>query len=299
MLSKMAEMVGAERLSRGLYWTRALSLVSGCTHCSPGCHKCWSAAATHMRAWNPNIKIARNNLGLTNPHGKFNGNIRLHPELINLPSVTKKPTVWAVWNDLFHVDIQYSFQALALSEMAYNKRHIFITCTKRADRMQSVISRFYKEAIANKLIPDEIIPIPNLITMITAENQDMADERIPYLLQTESACRAVSVEPLLSNIDFTAIPFGKDWGNEDMHYKALLGTDVEGIGHYSVVPKGYSNKINWITVGAETPVGPKSRKPEFDWIDNIHQQCHEAGVPIFMKNSLKPFYRHLPQEFPL
>jgi protein gp37 len=33
-------------IENGRYWDRALSLVDGCTPCSPGCDHCWSAAMT-------------------------------------------------------------------------------------------------------------------------------------------------------------------------------------------------------------------------------------------------------------
>lgn len=34
--------------------------------------------------------------------GKFNGHIITHPERLDIPLKRKKPTVYAVWNDLFH-----------------------------------------------------------------------------------------------------------------------------------------------------------------------------------------------------
>ena len=44
------------RIDRGLYWDRALSVVSGCSPISEGCDHCWAAQEAHMRENNPNAK---------------------------------------------------------------------------------------------------------------------------------------------------------------------------------------------------------------------------------------------------
>ena len=45
--------------------------------------------------------------------------------------------------------------------------------------------------------------------------------------------------------------------------------------------------IDWVIIGAETGNRKGKVIPEKEWIDNIVSGCHEAGVPVFMKNSLK------------
>lgn len=45
--------------------------------------------------------------------------------------------------------------------------------------------------------------------------------------------------------------------------------------------------IDWVIIGAETGNRKGKVIPEKKWIDNIVSGCHEAGVPVFMKNSLK------------
>ena len=44
---------------------------------------------------------------------------------------------------------------------------------------------------------------------------------------------------------------------------------------------------SWVIIGAETGNRKGKVIPEKEWIDNIVSGCHEAGVPVFMKNSLK------------
>jgi protein gp37 len=48
---------------------------------------------------------------------------------------------------------------------------------------------------------NKLWPLPNVWLGVTAENQQMADERIPILLQVPAAVRFVSVEPMLGSVD--------------------------------------------------------------------------------------------------
>jgi protein gp37 len=78
-------------ISKGRYWDLPWSLVDGCTPCSPGCDHCWSAGMAH--------RFYRQHL--TTCDGKFNGHVAVRPERLDIPLKRRKPTVYAVWNDLF------------------------------------------------------------------------------------------------------------------------------------------------------------------------------------------------------
>ena len=57
--------------------------------------------------------------------------------------------------------------------------------------------------------------------------------------------------------------------------------------------------IDWIIIGSET--GNRKRKitPKDEWIRPIVKQADESGIPIFMKDNLKPYWHgELRQEFP-
>ena len=79
------------------YWQCSLTLVEGCTPVSAGCDNCWSAGAWH-----------RFKRGLTDDKGKFTGEVVIRESRLDLPLKTKNPTVWAVWNDLFHENVKLS-----------------------------------------------------------------------------------------------------------------------------------------------------------------------------------------------
>jgi len=125
----------AERIAKGLWWDRALTLVEGCTNVSPACDNCWAESATAMRSKQKNEKIQERYKGLTNKKGKFNGKIKMMWKALKIPASVKKPTVFAVWNDLFHDKVNLKFQKAAWDMMWGNSHHTFIVLTKRPERM--------------------------------------------------------------------------------------------------------------------------------------------------------------------
>ena len=59
------------------------------------------------------------------------------------------------------------------------------------------------------------------------------------------------------------------------------------------------NKIKWVIVGAETGNRKGKVIPKKEWIMTIKEQCKEAGVPLFMKESLRELMGNdFVQEFP-
>jgi len=72
--------------------------------------------------------------------------------------------------------------------------HTYLVLTKRAKRMSEFLINLCTEM--KDEIPD------NVWHGVTAENQQRADERIPYLLQVPGK-RWLSIEPLLENIDIS------------------------------------------------------------------------------------------------
>lgn len=214
------------------YWDKAWTLVDGCTSISEGCLNCWS------RAMNNRFK-----------RGNFS---KVFPRYTNLglPLKTRKPTVFAVWNDLFHEKANRYFIKRAFDIMVNchktNKGHTFLVLTKRASRMAHFVSSWID------YIPD------NIYLGITAENQKRLEERLPYLLDID-AKKFISIEPMLSEID-------------------LLG--IKWIAEKFVrYPK--DTTVHQIICGAET--GHLARKTPFHAISNLRDQCLIAGVPFFLK----------------
>lgn len=87
----------------------------------------------------------------------------------------------------------------------------------------------------------------------TVENQEYADLRIPYLVDTGARVRFLSCEPLLGPIDLSP------W---------LRSPDI-------------TPWIDWVIVGGES--GPGHRPLNLDHARQIRDQCVESGVPFFFK----------------
>jgi len=109
-------------------------------------------------------------------------------------------------------------------------------------------------------------PLLNVMVGVTVENQAAADERIPELLQTPAACRFLSCEPILEELDlqhWIKCACSEIWPNE---------------GHPPDCP---TKKLNWVIVGGES--GPNARPCHVEWIRSIVRQCREAGVACWVK----------------
>lgn len=257
--------VSPERMARGLYWHEAWKLVEGCTHVSAGCDRCWSAKETHARAAHPNVKISVPKQGLVEG-GHFNGKIRLRKDNLDKPLRRRKPTVYAIWNDLFHEDVPKSFIVATFSAAINSNIHKYLFLTKRPERLNEVI------AIAGECgaLP---IPLPlHLWLGVSVEDQKTADERIPLLLQTPAAKRFVSYEPALGLVDFSAyLP------------QTVLPDQDDGTGYMTT-------GLNWIIMGGENGKGARPMNP--DWARKTRDDCKAAGVPFFFKNGVLDGVEH-------
>jgi protein gp37 len=90
-------------------------------------------------------------------------------------------------------------------------------------------------------------------------NQATADKAVPDLLMCNDLAPVLflSAEPLLGPINLQRL--------QDDGRFATPGLDG----------------LDWIIVGGES--GSGARPCNLEWIDDIRQQCHEAGVPCFVK----------------
>lgn len=118
----------------------------------------------------------------------------------------------------------------------------------------------------------------------TCENQEMADKRIPELLEIPARVRFLSCEPLLGPVNLAEcapmVLDGQDWNPS-------VTNAFNGMCHH---PKtcveqpfspGSQNGIHWVIIGGES--GPKARPMHPDWARSIRDQCVAAGVPVFFK----------------
>lgn len=195
------------------------------------------------------------------------------PEERLVKLTSKRPSIIAIWNDLFHEKIGITEISKTFAYMAVNPQNLYLVLTKRAERMQDY---FYRQDIiriaAEELSgldrddwtdeehpePTWTLPLPNVWLGVTAENQKAADERIPQLCATPAAVRFLSVEPLLEGT----------W--------LKLGWSYPG-----TWKKTRGCAINWVILGAETGAGRRPCKEE--WVRSLVQQCKDYDVPVWIK----------------
>jgi len=232
-------MIDVRRLARGIYWERAWSLVERCTRVSDGCKNCW-AQAGHDR-WKRSDKVTP------------------RPDRLEQPLRRRKPTVYAIWDDLFHDAVPFEFIRGAFAVMSLAERHRFIVLTKRSKRARIVLENIH--------FKDCAWPLPNVILGTSVETCDYG-WRIDELLACPAACRMLSLEPLLGPVDLD--------GRSDPRRPGVQHWDYlnKETGHVHTVP-------NWVVVGAET--GPHRRPCKLAHVESIAGQCRDAGVPCYVK----------------
>lgn len=251
--------------------------VTGCTKVSEGCRNCYAE------------RMANRLRGRCGYPADEPFRVTLHPDRLEEPLRWRKPSMVFVCSmgDLFHEDIPESFISAVFYVMQVANQHSFLILTKRPARMAEFLDRWVH---CDHAYPDYAWhigagsnsgrpygyghyraegkrrpPLPNVWLGVTVENQEMADKRIPILLQIPAAIRFVSVEPLLGHINIAG-------------YLGWNGLRRMGDG---LLYRWAAPKIDWVICGGET--GPHARPMHPDWARNLRDQCQAAGVPFFFK----------------
>jgi protein gp37 len=301
-------------------WTpiRARNLLNGavgwhCEHVSEGCRNCYAERINQRLG--TGLAFKPGHLG-----GKFGPDIELFldEKMLLAPLRWKKPRRVFVCSmtDLFADFIPDTWIDRMFAVMALAPQHTFQVLTKRSARMRKYFSGIPEEpaepAFRDALIegwaqelwcrrnpkepdPSEWLavhmPLPNVWLGVSAERQQEADERVPDLLATPAAVRFVSAEPLLGEIDFTALTFpgasGRDvrfdaLGPQVINYAAHI--DPQDPGVKAAVARVLNTRLpflDWLIVGGES--GPHARPMHPDWARKIRDDCGAAGVPFFFK----------------
>ena len=294
-------------------WTEATwNPTTGCDRVSPGCANCYALAMAKRLKAAGNPRYQKDGGPASGP----GFGLTVHPDLLGLPLRWRKPRLVFVnsMSDLFHEDVPDAFIAAIWKTMAQAPQHTFQVLTKRPDRMQRALTLSPRLRLAAR----DYWPLPNVHLGVSVENQRMADERIPVLLDTPAAVRFLSCEPLLGPLDLR--PWLRPWPG----YCQVCGGALKPPSATSCLACGSSDtdegppaprrfeRISWVICGGESGPGSAERKlvercdfvdgdweskhcplcdatgwrPKLQalaWVRSIRDQCVAAGVPFHFK----------------
>ncbi|MBR2111653.1 MAG: DUF5131 family protein [Helicobacter sp.] len=213
-------------------WTdKTWNVITGCTQTSPACQNCYAKAMTRrLKA----MKLKKYASGWDK--------IVFHEDILNEILTKKYPHGIKIFvnsmSDTFHEDISDHKIKKLFIMMNQRVDLTFQVLTKRAKRMFEFIST------------NKDILTPNIQLGVTAENQEMFNQRVKYLapLKEMQITTFVSCEPLLESIDISE----------------------------------YIDCINWVIVGGEKAY-KKGRIMEYEWVKDIYSQCQKNQTPFFFK----------------
>ncbi len=221
--------------------------------------------------------------------------------------------------DVDQHELDCVFAAMLCSEITTRPSHEFLILTKRPDAMAAYFApgpdtllrrwgkagngwlhvgkgdELFSEYADGQTIPQEMTstrdnlrqnylwPLPNVWLGVTVCNQAEADAKIPLLLQTPAAKRFVSVEPMLGQVDLTAINCRED--DAEWRLNALTAEawceNSDSASAYCDYVDGVQ-KLDWVICGGET--GPGARPMHPDWVRSLRDQCQCTDVPFFFKS---------------
>lgn len=261
---------------------RVWNPVTGCTKISPGCQNCYAD------------RVAKRLRGRCGYDADEPFRVTLHPERLEEPLRWRKPGMIFVCSmgDLFHEDVPFNYIDRVFKRINGSPQHDFLILTKRPERMREYFARSMKflcaacQGTGCSYCLDhgyqnwEMKPYSNVWLGVTAENQEMADERIPILLQIPAAVRFVSMEPMLGPVDLTAVRL-PDHLQPDWAYGMPYGITFDALQPNESHIYDSENHLDWVICGSES--GPNHRKTKIEWIRDLREQCISANVPFFLK----------------
>lgn len=271
-------------------WTNATwNVLVGCTKKSKGCQNCSAIRDAQRLSHNPHPKIAKKYAGTVTADGRnWTGRINFDEDTLLLPLHWRKPRMIFVnyTSDTFHANVPDGWIDRLFAVMSLCPQHTFQVLTKRIDRARDYLALGVEQGrrvvlqdaatgwTAAVWMHSASWPLPNVHLVTSIEDQETADERIPFLLQARAVVRGVSVEPLLGPINLHRVKDPKP------------AVDVEGLTFDALSRKGgiafkSGVGLDWVIVGGES--GAKARPMHPEWVRSLRDQCERANVPFYFK----------------
>lgn len=258
-------------------WTEfSWNPIIGCTKVSPGCENCYAEKmAARMPAMlsqtgtGDSLDTWRAYSDVTNQERAWSGKTAFIQSALEKPIKRKKPTMYFVCSmgDILHPTVHQSWLHEILNVIRITPQHTYQILTKRPERF------FEYDWQCSKYGWDFTNALPqNLWFGVTAENQEMADKRIPMLFHIPAAVRFLSVEPMLEEIALWPYLVCRGCGTRKR--KNLSP------GCLDCCPEA-TNMLDWVIIGAESGVHQRPCPTYSVYLMVGH--CRAKDVPVFVK----------------
>lgn len=235
----------------GILWTdHTFNPWIGCTKVSPGCTNCYAERENNFhkwtKGWGPGTERKRTS----------------KKNWLNPIEWTRKAVKDGVLRRIFCASLADVFDPEVTGMYRLDLWRIIDTClrinTSNSGCEWLLLTK--RPEYINEFLPYAwlIDPPPWLRIGVTAENQEMADKRIPKLFNQWIGKTFVSIEPMLGPVSLQ-VPQSLILGQTDPWIK----------------------KIDWVICGGES--GTNARPMHPDWVRSLRDQCQAAGVPFFFK----------------
>jgi len=282
-------------MSTKIEWTQeTVNPVVGCSWCSAGCDHCYAETMARRLAamgrkalcngaFDDGQKVPGtvDYVGTVGRNGRWNGRVVLRKEELKKPLGWRKPRRVFVCSmgDLFHKAVPDRWIEWVWAMMAVCPDHTFQVLTKRPERMSTWLNRrdtprkvwtaadrllrkWLAEGVkaVKRLRPRERRwPLNNVWVGCTAEYQEVANERVPLLMECPGPVRFVSVEPMLGPVSLADI----------------VGNGGRGL------PPTPNQMVDWVICGGES--GTNARAVKGEWVVDLVTECIGQNIPVFFK----------------
>lgn len=261
---------------------------TGCTKVSAGCEHCYMYRQKTRWGHDPS-KV-----------------VRSAAKTFNLLLAKKRDGSWKIpsgsfvfvcsWSDFCHPDVDDAWINQAWAMMRARSDCVFLILTKRVERLHHEANLWWplREQMGHIWLG------------VTAENQEMVDERIPKLLEIDWPGKTfVSVEPMLGPVELSAwlpCPSCRGRGWYLPYFSANHAVPCEKCQKHARDKGVYlptdtyarpGPRLDWIISGGES--GPNNREVKLDWVRNLRDQCIAAEVPFFLKQYSGVRPAHMPE----
>lgn len=208
----------------------------GCTKIAPACDHCYAADLANRYGWVEwgNHPRKRTSTALWGEPRKWQRKaVEFYAE-----HGRRQRVFCASLADVFDNQVPGDWRADLWTLIRETPDLNWLLLTKRPQNIEKMLPEFWGEIKGHVWLGT------------TVEDQEHADQNIPYLLKHDAAVRFLSVEPMLGPMDLT-------------NY-----TD-------------FNHDIDWVIAGGES--GPHARPSDPAWFRSLRDQCAAAGVAFLFK----------------